>query len=512
MTGKMLTVGLLLVTLMIASPAFCDDEKRIPAKPGDTIVADGEKGGHDEAKVTEDICGILEQEGTTKSRKSYQPWVKNLICIYLKADFRNKQERLHFVLQVLMALRQHPSGNGWGVKRSETVVHIVTKDPAYLNPATNTPTPITTAMARRSLKQPDKAAIGLYDTLFHTPPLTDTSKAWEVIVKAETAILVVFGLKKLADLTADHATGLAAPDVQQKVDQALSRFHGEMLPVAQKARVISAGIASRPRAALVAERAPGLEKANNLRTGFPDKTAPAVKITRMPRDQALGITVPVTGYKFLLGAVERPPTTLESIEEMALFKNTYVVWILVQTLIIIDVNVPAKSINKAGKLIRPRIVSANGRVDCTERIQQHELRHARDVWESWRAEMIDALHASFEAIRFPELSKKVVRRQPVQSDSTVFVEVAATYFFSQEPQAKQAAKQLKKQYGKTQLKAFVHRFKIASDRREQQFHAIEAGLDDNCRPVKAGGRQFNRISPVSEGTITAAPRLDPKNF
>ncbi len=515
MKGKISIAGLLFLILNLSSSwSIADDEKRIPAKPGDKVGADGPDGGRDEAVVTEDVCEILNDEGTTKRRKDYAQWIKDLICDYLKADFSSKAERTDFIEKVLSALQRHPSGTGWSLKPQETVVHIVTQDPAYLDPKDNKVMDIVAAQARRSLKMSEKAAIGIHQKYFHTPRLIKKDEALEVIPKAETAILLIFGLKKIADLVAESSAEIPAAK-EGEVNEALKNFKEQLLFEATLPRFeLEAPIPGKPAERRELETEPTWDEARNLVEEVPEAGAPKRNITKLKPGEPLGITTPVTGYRFSYKQEGIPPTGLESIEEKGLYdaKKASMVVVYSQTFIQIYVEVPAFTTKEGGKDVRPRIVAKDDKTDCTDTIKKHEDQHANDVWDSWKAEMIDAVYRRFDETAYEGQNRKVFVQKRVRHDKLVYVEMAVAYFFARREDATKALDGVKKQYAKVEQEKLMKAFKDASARREQALHANEQGIDDDCKSVKAGGRQFQGIKPVEEGKIRADPRLGPGDF
>ncbi len=516
-------LGLAVLVGAFLSPVNLSAEgDKLPAGPGNQV--QGQAGGQQAgAKVSSDICDILKQRGLTRERSDYEEWIKNLICDYLEADFRDPTVRTVFVRGVLNQLQQHARGARWELSPDNSVAYIVAHKPYYCYLSDKGERILVleamarrTGAVRRSRFRASYAVIGIHDDFFHTPKPSNKDEALKVIPKAETAILAIVGLKKWADLVMAHPKGLDGKQVVSAVTEAVTNFQKTMLKQASSPGTYPGGTIDPKPPAPPDVQLSDLANLNEKNIFYHDPSTgdPVITIDQVTRGTPLGMTVSRFGVLPNLDTLK----LAESIEDKEKYdegKLRAATLVKMRTLFVIDVfrgfmqgekiEQNKETIIKVKKVIR--VILPNDKTDiCMTNIKTHEGRHVYDDWEAWRDSVILPFKSLLEQQTFPEMEEKVVwicleqwpppeKSSPTQESpktSYFFLDIAGGYFFPNDKMASAAkdslAKLLKEKDEKTKKniqQRFINSYIQESERRENDYHEKEfAGLDDNCNPVK----------------------------
>lgn len=501
-----------------------------PEKKGGKIEAQGREGKKGDVDV-KDIC-VIKRKLKTKLRVDYEPWMKDLICDFLFADFRDKDTPKQYVAKVLAAFRSHHKKPGMLVSEDRNIVHIVTEDPAHAEVDWAKEIwkvhSIDSAKAKRSWRDPVHAAIGINSKKYF-PPRGPKNKHTEVR-KAEEVLRIILAIKKFADLVNQNPKGKEEKAVKREVTAAITAFQNSQLlqfrgkePPSFKASEIEPKPDLRSQGS-DGDAAQGLGGMPIYKEHFPtgDRAKRAKDVKAGDR---LGVTVPATDY--LKGRSVKAiyiPEGVESIEPKPLLKPGYIAKVVVRTLLLLHsyYGVVPKESKNGDQVIK--VVKLNGD-DCTGIIKEHEMRHIQDSWKAWNKEMIQAVAGTLDYERFDKATKrkfeghfkKEISFRQVKSekfDDMVYIDILASYYFSNkdEKKAKNAAETLEERTSKKKvLKQFHKNYIKANKELEDAFHTKEEGLDENCNPLKGGDAtvSFGAMKP-GKAPIEEAPEVKGK--
>lgn len=482
-----------------AAPAWSQDGRRgVPARGGDNIEARAGNAAAD-ARVREFCEAFYPPEGKERDRRAkYQDWIKDLLCRYIIADFTKSDARRGYVERVLGALREHGAG-AWNLPNRAPVRHIVTLDPAYLYKRDKDTSPwvkeIKTAAIQRSLRDPAAATVGVHQSLFATPPAKDVEEANFRIPKAEGLIQRILAMAVVADMIAVNARKITENQSGGRIKAALAEFKRLVLTVAIIPNLGGAGIDARPQGAKGGGgsapddyRPPGEEVGRNVLAREPAERDKPIKIDKIKAGDAIGLTRSISGISLKLKTAKHFRKNLESVEPRWKFKRSFVLRSVVRTFIVIET---FYGLPKGKKALR--VLSADGKTNCTWAIREHENRHVADVWKAWREKLVLAVERDLKERSFKELKEARVRTFAHTENKkfagrrmrVTYLDIHGAFVFPSQSLAKLARKAIHETYKKDQHKKLRKAFSKEKDALADKYHAMEqVGLDDDCKPVR----------------------------
>ena len=514
---------LILVAIFFAGFAFpvdAQDGLHLNGRDGDIFEA---RGSDAAARVrAADLCKQLHPGPLDSAigRQRYPDWLKALICAYIVADFRTAPVRDAYIAGVLTALRAHSDGD-WKIENGDSIIHIVTDQPAYLKPVAKglLPTMVKTATLKRSLRDPSKAAFGMHASLFATPPLKagvrrdDRDKR---AAKAETVIQYILVYMLVADQLAGTKDALSKGAVLNHFHTGLTAFKSIMtekaVPKIDKLKVFALTFGPRPAASSSNEAPP--YKRPNLSIGKKvieldvNPHDRPVEIAKLSKTRALGLTVPAPTLE--PGTVKITPLLvephkLESIEPRPRFEAQITVSIAVRT--------------RFAAVIYPGAVP-NWKVKRDQGSQRYQATRVRDQggWNGWKG-----LHRQDHGARaapwrrsmgrvaeegrgeyrkrYAEtdvpnlLSKKItIDTQRIDkigdSQSLQNLIVKAEYVFAKKhgSSVSKARSELTAKFRGSGLRKYSREFDEAYRAKGDAFHKQWKGIDENCEPTTDAGK------------------------
>jgi hypothetical protein len=156
---------------------------------------------------TSDICNFLKMgisdisEIIRDPKQSYKPWFGKLMCSYITSGFKTPRSQADFVKTVLNALSRNFSGENWTLNSETNIskILILNSDNKKLSKKFNFSIKKTDNEKTLKLLKPGPSVIHIESSLFDNSSKTMDGK----LVKAEKAILTIFGFKKASDMGID---------------------------------------------------------------------------------------------------------------------------------------------------------------------------------------------------------------------------------------------------------------------------------------------------------------------
>ncbi len=153
---------------------------------------------------TSDACNFLKMgisdidETIGHPNQNYKPWIGKLVCAFITFDFKNQKNQTNFVKTVLNALSRNYHGEGWTLKPETDIsnILILNSNKQKSNLKIKRAKAGTPEENNFNLLQSDPVVIGLESCLFDNSSKTINEK----LVKAEKAILTIFGFKKASEM------------------------------------------------------------------------------------------------------------------------------------------------------------------------------------------------------------------------------------------------------------------------------------------------------------------------
>ena len=515
---------LILVAIFFAGFAFpvdAQDGLHLNGRDGDIFEARGSDAAARGRAA--DLCKQLHPGPLDSAigRQRYPDWLKALICAYIVADFRTAPVRDAYIAGVLTALRAHSDGD-WKIENGDSIIHIVTDQPAYLKPVAKglLPTMVKTATLKRSLRDPSKAAFGMHASLFATPPLKAGVKRDDRdkrATKAETAIQYILVYMLVADQLAGTKDALSKGAVLNHFHAGLTAFKSIMtekaVPKKDKLKVFALTFGPRPAASSRTEAPP--YKRPNLSIGKKvieldvNPHDRPVEIAKLTKTRALGLTVPAPTLE--PGTVKITPLLvephkLESIEPRPRFEAQLTVSIAVRTrfaAVIYPGAVPNWKVKIAIKNLNGikrrefaiKVVGTGGK-DCTAKIMEHEQHHADDQWDEWRKRVVESIEKDMQKLTFANLlsKKTTIDTQRIDkigdSQSLQNLIVKAEYVFAKKhgSSVSKARSELTAKFRGSGLRKYSREFDEAYRAKGDAFHKQWKGIDENCEPTTDAGK------------------------
>ncbi len=169
--------------------------------------------GNQKALVeTSNTCNFLKMgvsdisEIIHNTKHDYKPWFGKLICSYITSAFKTPKSQADFVKTVLNALSRNFDGKNWTLNSEANISNILIlnsdrKRPASQKSNFNIKKTDNKDVAEENLTHSKHSplAVHIESSLFNSSSKTMNEK----LVKAEKAILTIFGFKKASDMGID---------------------------------------------------------------------------------------------------------------------------------------------------------------------------------------------------------------------------------------------------------------------------------------------------------------------
>lgn len=488
---------------------------QIPGDPDGGILAQA-RDKEAKAKVKGD-CVLDQDKGkTVVLRRDYDQWVKDLICEYLETDYSDHAKRTAFVSKVLAAYRAHLGGNKpWSIDTNQTVVYIVTQEPYFLLDPTDAgyiKGEVTVGkqkkqgLMKRSLKDANSAVMGFLESLFDFKKPENDAEAIELVPRAERTLILIYGMKKMADLIRAHPEGMKKNVSVMKINAALDAFILHIKMKWEKGKPKFSGGAIAPRPPVPPQPAPAsLNDAMNL--NFNNEPGPwdqPIPITKTKRGQPLAVTN--AGTQTTFHAYYSSQITAESIDERANYrgKNRHKVEFVVRTFF--KAEITFGKYRAGSKMVKARIFSKNLEKDATPNIRRHELKHAKDLLGAWQSHYIAPLRKALSEFQAAGLTKTEPGAPlPVRGKNRnkVYIDFRMIYHFDTQKNMEKAYKLLVKRFkNRRGNRNYIASFLEEAERREQALHKKEAGINDEGELVPEEKLKAKGVHPL------IPPKLD----
>jgi len=156
---------------------------------------------------TSDTCNFLKMgiseisEIIRDSKQNYKPWFGKLMCSYITSGFKTPRSQADFVETVLNALSRNFSGENWTLNSKTNIsnILILNSDKKKISQKSNFNINDRTLEKSSKPLEPSSSVIHIESSLFDNSAKTIDGK----LVKAEKAILTIFGFKKASDMGID---------------------------------------------------------------------------------------------------------------------------------------------------------------------------------------------------------------------------------------------------------------------------------------------------------------------
>ncbi|MBT6297487.1 MAG: hypothetical protein HOJ14_13140 [Nitrospina sp.] len=165
-------------------------------------------------------------------KQNYKPWFGKLICSYITSGFKTPRSQADFVKTVLNALSRNFSGEDWTLNSKTNIsnISILNSGKKKLSQKSNFSIKKTddekNGERNSKLLKPGPSVIQIESSLFDNSSKTIDGK----LVKAEKAILTIFGFKKAPDMGIDFKKlDIQKEDTKRTILKNINAFKKERL-------------------------------------------------------------------------------------------------------------------------------------------------------------------------------------------------------------------------------------------------------------------------------------------